>query len=185
MAKKKNNITNKKLLVLIGVIVFVFLVIIFLNQRQIFKYQIYQKAIPTIIPTDTPSPSVRGYHSRFLKIRFMAPTGFEISESWNSVTLKSNLGKINIVSSGTNDDTIEGVVFEIEHRGFLVTNKKRFKINGLDVISCNVKSLVSDNPESKGYYFYSAPGAVFSITTGTPELFGELDQIAQSFRYEP
>ena len=184
--KKRNNDRSKKLLILIGILVFIFLVIIFLKQGQV---NFFQKATPIIIPTAIPTPSVREYHSDFLKIRFMVPSDFEASESWTDVALKSSTGKIDIVSNGTNSDSVEGAFFEsLNYRGrdtLQVINKKRFKINGLDVISCNIKSLVNDEPEGKYYYFYSSPGTVFIITTSTPELFDELDQIAQSFHYEP
>ena len=183
MAKKKNKNANRNLLILIGVIVFTFLVIIFLNQKQT---NTYEKTIPIIFPTATPTPSITQYHSKFLKISFSVPSEFEISESSIDVTLKSNVGEITIVRSWTNNRTIEGAVFEISDRGTSqVTNKNKFKINDLDVISCDIKSLVNNDPDSKGYYFYTAPGTIFSISTNSPELFHDLDQIAQSFRYEP
>ena len=183
MAKKKNKNTNRNLLILIGVIVFIFLVIIFLNQKQT---NTYEKTSPIILPTATPTPSITQYHSKILKISLSAPSSFMISESDNYIAFKNIIGKISVSRQFTNNDTIEGVVFGISDRGTSqVTNKKKFKINGLDVISCDIKSLVNNDPDSKGYYFYPAPWTVFSISTDVPELFGDLDQIAQSFRYEP
>jgi hypothetical protein len=186
MAKKKNKNRNKKLLILIGVVVFILFFIVFLKQKQTFKYQIYQKAIPTIIPTATPSPSVREYHSKFLKIRFMVPSEFEISELDNDIALKSKIGEASIERIGTNNDSIEGYLFGLSDLNKLeITDKQKVKINGMDVIICKIKSNANDNPERRSYFFYPTLGTIFVISTRSQELFGELDQIAQSFRYEP
>jgi hypothetical protein len=184
MAKKKNKNRNKKfwILLVIGVILYIFFAIIFLYQKKVSTYQ--KITIPTLMPTS----SLAQYHSEFLKIRFSVSAGFYIRELHNDITIKNDVGEISILRNGTNDDSIEGYLFDISDRGrgrIQIINKQKTKINGLDVISCDIKSLVNNEPEGKYYYFYSAPGTVFIITTSTPELFGELDQIAQSFRYEP
>lgn len=185
MAKKKNKNADKnfRIVKLIGVAALFFIVIIILNQRPFTKFQ---NPNNTLMPSSSPPPTIKNFNSKFLKIFFSTPSGYDISENSNHISLNNNIGEIIISKRGTNNDTIEGAVFEISDRGTMqVANKQSMKINNIDVISCSIKSLVSDEPESKGYYFYPVPWTVFSITTNNSELFDDLDQIARSFRYEP
>lgn len=184
MAKKKNKSRSKNfwIVVLIGVIV-IFIAIIFWNQRQVNTFQKYTSIV---LPTLMPTSSLAQYYSEYLKIHFSVSAGFYIRELHNDITLKNDVGEILILRNGTNDDTIEGYLFDISDRAKIqIINKQKMKINGLDVISCITRSSVRDEPDSRDYYFYTSPGEVFVITTSSPELFGELDQIARSFRYEP
>lgn len=185
MAKKKNKNVDKNILIakLIGIAVLFLIVIVIFNQKPFTKFQSPNTAL---LPSSSPTSEIKKFNSKFLKIFFSAPSGYGISENGNHISINNNFGEIIISRRGTNSNTIEGAVFEISDRGTMqVTNKQKMKINNIDVISCNIKSLVSDEPESKGYYFYPVPWTVFSITTNDAELFDDLDQIARSFRYEP
>lgn len=142
--------------------------------------------IASTIPTAKPAPSITQYSSKFFKLSFSFPSSYTVSELDNDINLKNEVGEISIERIGTNNDTIEGYLFGIAELNKLqITDKQKIKINGMDVISCKIKSKVSDNPESRFYFFNPAPWRIYSISTNIPELFSDLDQIARSFRYEP
>lgn len=185
MAKKKNKKINKNIIIIIivGVIALILLVIFIQNQKL---SDIKQQITPTSILSTKPTPEIVNYKSDNLKISITAPSSYKINESYNDIILTNNIGKINVLRNSTNNDTIEGYLFEISDRGKIeIINKQKIKINGLESISCIIKHPISGSPDSRAYYFYPEPWTVFVISTNVPELFGDLDQIARSFRYEP
>ncbi len=133
------------------------------------------------------TPKIKTYHSNFLGITINIPPGYETEEQFGTISLKKGKeGKEVIVSRiGTNNDSLEGYLFDIADKNHLeIVNKENLIINGISGIKTTIKHPISKDPDTKIYYFYKDYSAYY-ISTNNSELYSDLDQIAQSFRYAP
>ncbi len=149
-----------------------------------------QTNVPVLSPDLTPTSSQpEMYHSRSLKITFMVPSGFQVKESvyGNGITIKNDIGSIEIGRGGTNSTTLDEAVNEAELRDPppIKFENKHVTINGLDSVVVYETDPVNPALNAKLYYFYPAKYFGYSISTSTPSLYPILDQVAQSFRYTP
>ena len=118
------------------------------------------------------------YESKNLKISMEVPPSSEIVENLGSLIIKSEGGKISIGQNGTNFNNLNDYI--VNSRNNLqsrLLNRKELIINGLEAVSGDI-----DN--EKLYLIYTDYN-VYHISTTSPELFGDLDEIAQSFKYTP
>ncbi len=144
-----------------------------------------QTNVPVLSPDLTPTSSQpETYHSDRLKVTFTVPSGFQVKELDNDITIKNNDSEINIDRNGTNERTLDAALLQIESRSTTSEklNKQHITINGLDSVV-----QYSTNPTliGKAYYFYPAQYNIYTISTTTPSLYPTLDQVAQSFHYTP
>lgn len=164
MNKKKQK--NKKILLILFI---VFMSVI----SSVFLIKVFYQPIKT-------------YHSDFLKTTINYPRDFELDEKFGLITLKNNANEaVTISRIGTNNDSIEGFLFDLSDRNKVqISSKKKLNINGYEFMSVVINHPLSKTPDTKVYYFYRE-NFVYSISTKYPELYDDLDFIAKSFRYEP
>lgn len=126
-----------------------------------------------------PSPAnLKTFESKTMKIKIEVPEEFNVEEKFASVKIKTSQGEISVDRNGTNfsnlNDYIKNSQNNLEVR---ITNRKELTINNLISISGML--------EKEEIYFIYINNFVYTLSTSSPDLYDDLDQIAQSFRYIP
>ncbi|OGK51997.1 hypothetical protein A2966_04310 [Candidatus Roizmanbacteria bacterium RIFCSPLOWO2_01_FULL_41_22] len=176
--------TNQKTKTKTVVIVSFFLLFLVLLLRLIFPkhtgdssvkvYPIGQEANAV-----TEEPGERQFNSRFLKLAFKIPQGYTVkTDDMSYVDLHKLDNQISVSRIATNFPSIDDHINDLSEKNhFTFMNKKNMFIGNL--------------PTRQGFigedktYFILANYWVYSFSTSSPELYGDLDQIARSFRYLP
>lgn len=154
--KNKNKLT---------IIVAVFLLALFVG----FVFKINNNSYTSLYDQTT-----REYTSTPLRINFIISSNFQISEGVNSLSIKNSLGEISITRQGTNYSSLNNYLQSLNLK---ITNVKTMQINGYSTLNGLI--------DSKYYYFIYINNWVYAMSTSSPKLYDDLDQIARSFRYTP
>lgn len=119
------------------------------------------------------------YHSDFLNISFAVPNNYLVKELHNFITVTNNDSEeIEISRIGTNSDSLEDYLYSIDQTSNKIyAGQEIFVINGFPVVRIGTND--------KRYYLFYKKNFVYSISTTAPDLYDELDQVAQSFKYIP
>ena len=168
----KAKIKNKN----IFIIIIIFVTILFLG--LVFKTSFNNSYV------NTPNQSVREYSSKFLKFKIFVPSDYKIEDKEISVTLIREKKEINIVRNGTNFSNLEDYLVNFDSkRNINISDENQLEIDGYSSVSRTV-SVQDENIIQKSYYIFVGK-AVYIISTSSPELYEDLDQIARSFKYTP
>lgn len=116
--------------------------------------------------------------SKDLKLSITLPKGFEAIEKLGSINISSPKGSILVTQNGTNFDNLNDYISNsrnnLQQR---MKNIQESSINSLDVVSAEI--------DGEKVYLIYANNRVYYLSTKDPSLFNVLDQIAQSFKYNP
>lgn len=168
----KKNIRLYYLLLLVLALVLILLVIINSNNAHYFN------------GVNNYSQSER-YISKFMHIEFIVPSGFSIEDKLIDISLKKNDEAINMSRIGTNFESPREHLKNLSIRNKLrIIEEKDLTINGMQAVRAIIKSPLSGSPDELSYFIYN-DYAIYSFSTSSPELYGDLDEIAKSFRYTP
>lgn len=116
--------------------------------------------------------------SSAMKFSAEIPNKFNIKERFGSVILTTDNGEILIGQNGTNFDNLKDFINNHPHNLALkLKNQQDLAVNGLEGMSGYID-------DTKNYFIY-ADYTVYFLSTSSEELYADLDQIAQSFRYTP
>lgn len=117
--------------------------------------------------------------SEVMKFSVDLPNEFSAVENLGRVTIKSDSQReIYINQVGTNFENVSAYLKDLQNKNnFTLMNEKIMKINNLEAISGN-------KGKEKIYFIYTSYD-IKTISTTSEELYDDLDQIAQSFRYTP
>lgn len=173
----KLDLLNHHILIILGIIalVFVFFTFFVMNQRSSTSFDYSQN--PDVI-TD-----YFLYTNEEMSFSVNIPNKFLITESFGLVTIKipESEESIFIDYSGTNYDTVDKYLTDLEERNNSnVISSKTLTINGSEVAERLVK--ISQN-ETHKIYIHVKNYEVITMSTSSPSLYSDLDQIAQSFKY--
>jgi len=164
---------------LITIIVFIFLfglVIYLLGNTN----KTYVPQTSTAINTR----DVKTYSSKSMKFSIDVPDRFHVSDAVDKLTLLDNNKEINIIRNGTDYENISDYIANFDARRNLIASEtKRTFIDGNEALSRLVE-FPEENSKQKSYYIY-VDNWVYILSTSSESLFPALDQIAQSFRYNP
>lgn len=117
------------------------------------------------------------YKSDFLNITFSVPEGFQAEENYTNIVLTSSEGSISINKTSTNFSTLNEYLVYIQ-------NMNNFTLDGVEELTIGEKLAISGMiGDEKITYIYPSRNVVYSVSTTSPDLYDELDQVAQSFRY--
>ena len=118
------------------------------------------------------------YKSKDLKFTLNVPSKFQIEERFTTVLLQYTDELIQITRSGTNDSTLDAHLDNLSKlNNFNFLTKEELTINNYSAVKGTI--------EGEVHYFIYVDNWVYSISTSSPSLFSTLDQIAQSFKYNP
>lgn len=167
--KKKNKSVNSNLLFLLSIV----LLVMGLCALLLFIKIKFENTQPN-------KNAAKGniMTSKNLNISITLPEGFEGIEKLGSINISSLKGSILITQNGTNFDNLNDYIANSQNNlQERIKNVKKSLINGLHVVSGYING-------EKVYLIY-ANNRVYFLSTHNASLFGDLDQIAQSFRYAP
>lgn len=179
--KKKRENWNSPLVVIVTALLFIIIVYLIIksNTRQNVYYQ-----SPSYVPTQATQERI--FRSKNLKFSIKVPNNFRIKASNTGVDLIVPEGWIEIVRNGTQFLSLSEYLDDFD-------NRRDIKIKTTENI--NIARYITTRREEerliggviknpKAYYIWM-DGIVYILSTTSSFLFGDLDQIAQSFRYTP
>lgn len=173
MSAKKHHHTFAVMLLLGVALLFVLI---------IFSY--YNPNSPLNTASNTSEQiTVRGdvYKSDFLNISLAIPQKFKIEENSTLIIARNNEGEIRISRRSTNYNNLNNYYESLmEKNNLSELSRETLKVSSLEAIKSEVSG---PGYSDKAYYFYPTKWTVYSISTTSPSLYDELDQVAQSFRY--
>src|SRR5436190_6221881 len=189
---KKKQIFHHYILLFIGLLFIAILIVVI--SKPIRRKVSSTSSVSTLqqsktLYTSYPTPVTRTYYSDFLKIEITYPAEFQVTERLGTVTLKKEQDKeeIRVSRNGTNNTSLEGYLAEVDYRNTFkdkIVDKQYVIINGIKVLKIISEYPTNSKLNHKGYYFY-IDHAIYFISTSSPSLYNDLDQIAQSIRYNP
>lgn len=167
--KKKNG--KKNLFILIGVIIVGLFLLLQVQVRKSSNLEDYN------------SKKVEAsFTSRLLKFKVNYYKEFEVVEKYNDVIFLRDEGKIDVSVVGTNFDNLDDYIEDLEIKNnFSLSNKDEKKMTNGHVSG----EIVVKNGNSEYVHFIYPEGSwsVYILSTTSPELYDDLDQIAESFEY--
>jgi hypothetical protein len=111
-----------------------------------------------------------------LDISLIVPTKFSSEERFGTLTLSSSEGQISVSHNATNyDDLMSHLTSPLNK---IINKLDRFEESPIR----NYQAIKGFLGNKNTYYIY-AGSAVYFLSTSSPELYDELDAIAQSFQY--
>ena len=111
-----------------------------------------------------------------LDISLIVPNNFSSEERFGTLTLSSSEGEISVSHNATNyDDLMSHLTSPLNN---IINKLDRFEESPIR----NYQAIKGFMGNKKTYYIY-AGSAVYFLSTTSPELYDELDAIAQSFQY--
>ena len=145
---------------------------------------IFQAKSSTTTPIPSPQSETMSneYRSQFLKFSFLVPSGFDVSETGNTIVLTTiNNQTIQITRLFGYSNSVEEYIDDVSEKNNLKQSIERVDGNSFYV----VKTLTPiKGVDSNISYIKNIDTDTFiSISTSSPELYDELDQIAASFEY--
>ena len=129
------------------------------------------------------SSQTRTFQSKNLQFSILIPKTAEIKEGQTYVDIKIDQMLVDVTRNGTNFSSLEEYTKDFDAKNSVDINKMEPSIiNGYNVIS---RQETANNTKHKIYYIFTTDGWVYTLSTSSESLYDDLDQIAQSFRYNP
>ena len=128
------------------------------------------------------------YRQSFMKIAFVVRPEWEVSSANILVTMRNGDESMSISRSATNSDNIVdhfAILDEAAVQNNFINNLKDrefLNLGDYDAYLLFKNNIESSSPERKIYFIY-ADHYIFQISTDSPDLYDDLDQVAMSFRY--
>ncbi|MBI3485412.1 hypothetical protein HY025_00545 [Candidatus Daviesbacteria bacterium] len=168
-----------KVLLLSGVIIISLVYILTQFQKLQIPAQVNNPPISTVQPIST----IKTYSSKTLRLTIQVPSSYTLDEKFTTITLTSSRGKILVDRNGTNFSNVQSYLTDLSQKNhFILLNESTLTINNQSAISGLINHL--DGTKEKIYFIYS-DYAIYNFSTSSPDLYSDLDQIAQSFKYTP
>lgn len=174
MAKKKTSfLKNQPILLIVAGIIALTAAFFFWN-RQNLTPQLTQTPASPDDTTTYQSSDVLGFEIE-------VPITYTIRDRGFDVTLSKDGDEINIHRSGTDFDNLDDYLSNLDsYKKNKPKSENKVEIDGLNSARRMIE--IQDSSDLLSYKIY-INGLVYDISTTSPNLYSDLDQIAQSFRY--
>ena len=174
--KKSNKLKEKKLIIAAIIIVIALIGVI-----------VYKSGLMTanLAVNESLSNQTKTFQSSdVMDFSITVPNNYEIKENFGSIIIDAReMGKIQIGRSGTNFVDLSQYLSDLhlKNNSQVVSSEKEI-INSYQTYK---QSLVNEDltENNRIAYFIYVNGFVYSLSTSSESLFGDLDQIARSFQY--
>lgn len=174
MAAKRKKKINRTLTVTLIILLVVFSVLFYKNVLNNESSKLLNQSQQNQKTT---------YSSPSLKLKINIPTRYQVAEAFNRITLSNASGRIIIDSTGTNFKTIDEYLEDLTQKNNLnISSKQKLVIDGKEAIEIVAKGR---EQTEKDIMIYATEWTVYTFSTTSEELYPDLDQIAQSFKYTP
>ena len=166
---------------------FILFLLVIVGALNLYQYDgthddVYSE--PVIIEKPV-SEENENYSSKNLKFMIRVPEGMSVDEKFTNVLLTSSLGEISISRIGTNFESIDSYIKNLEIKNKIVYEDKEFgEIGGYDGVYV---TLTDPNEKSRQFYeiVIFVDGWIYKFSTTNDPLRPIVKDIAQSFEYEP
>lgn len=106
-----------------------------------------------------------------------------VEETYNFTSIVADEGQIHITINGTNFDNIQDYLSDLSQKNsFSLENSENIDIGNSPAIKGKIMPMFSSKSQM-AYFIYPDKWIVYTLSTDSPELYDELDQIAESFKY--
>lgn len=125
------------------------------------------------------------YKSIGMKITVNYPKKFQLDDQSVQLILSDNGKHIIISREGTQFTSLNDYLNNVEEKNNVTSiSREELKIDNYIAIKRFSKIDTNDNNSTKSYHVL-IESRIYSLSTISPELYSDLDQIAQSFKYTP
>lgn len=158
------------------------LLLVFIIGFISFSYFRNYRSQPTPAPSLT--PQTKTFHSDVMDFTIEVPDKYQVNDLNLAVDLISTNGQISVVRNGTNFTNLDDYISDFDSkRNIKSKNFNKSSFGGYEVLSRIIT--LSDNDITQKSYYIRVNSMVYIFSTNSVELFSDLDQIAQSFKYTP
>lgn len=172
MKKQPKNKNNLAILITVIVLVVAFVTVNKQNQSS------------TPPQTQVETNQIKTVYSKSLKFSIDVLSSSSITDAQTYLNITTNGKTIDIVRNGTNFSSLQTYLEDFDKKKIIIiTNNESSIINNYQTVS-RIETNPNNELVQKVYYIY-VDNWVYSLSTSSEVLFGDLDQIAQSFRYTP
>lgn len=173
MIKAKNN---KTIIYLILVAIVIFTIVL---AFKLSAPQIENNTLNTFRATQN-----KTYASKLLKFSIDYPSNCALEEADTDINLNCNSGSIRISRYGTNFSNPSDFFRDLSIKNrFTIIESKSTELNTMPAIEAKIT--YPGGPAIEKIYYIYINYAIYSISSSSPELYSDLDQIAKSFKYTP
>lgn len=117
-----------------------------------------------------------------MKLTISYPSHYQAKERFNRLTFEDNQDRINININGTNFDSLQGFLNDLDEKNKV--SIKSYSNLTIDDYRAIARQEIIGKSIPKIYYIY-VDYSVYTLSTSSPALYDDLDQIAKSFKYAP
>ena len=170
---KHTKIKTNHGLTIIIVFIFLFGIVIYLVRNTNKTY-----APETNYIVNTEEKTKIFHSSSVMRFSIALPATYRVEEKFAKVTISTSTGEIYINQIGTNHDNLEDFLEQVkEENKISLIEERRLIIN-------NLPAILWGKTDERLYILYHE-NTVYTISTKFKSLYTDLDQIAQSFKYNP
>jgi len=178
--RTNKNIKTKHGLIILTIFILIFGIIIYLVTNTNKGYAPETNTIINI------KEGIKNFKSKTLRFNIAIPNRYTVTEGQTYVDLLLNgVAAFNIVRNGTNFESLSAYLKDSDDKKkvVMVTEEKTSTINEYESVS-RIETNTGSGLKQKLYYIY-ADNWAYILSTSSEDLFDDLDQIAQSFKYTP
>ena len=138
---------------------------------------------PSIIPTQTFKTFKS---SNVMDFTVQIPNYYQAMEKLTYVDFSKDNLRINVSKNNSNYSNLVDYLkwFDGTRKGLQVNNEKNIEIGGYEGI-LRIENFSLGLVNQQKIYYLLVNGVIYTLSTSSPLLYPDLDQIAQSFRYTP
>lgn len=174
--KKHKYHYNTMVVVLLGVALFFFLLAI---SPSILSMRVNETNKVSYVKNNQ---EVSSFQSNLHNFKVVYPSSLEVVDKGMNVKFINREGVIAVAVNGTNYNSLRDYLAEFDSRREIEILTSNAKTIGNKQAFERKEFFPNLNSEEKSYYIYS-DYSVYIFSTTSPELYDELDQIAESFEY--
>ncbi len=170
-------IQKNQLILLICILLIVPLITVFVGLTKI------SKKISTLTQNQKVNRRER-YQSKILQFSVEIPNYFHVQDESLTINFISSKGTITIIRNGTNFNTLYDYIKEFDSRRRIkIVSTEKKSINGYESIFRTIEFPAGKSTQRSDYIYIN--NWVYILSTSSKNLYSDLDQIAQSFKYSP
>jgi hypothetical protein len=144
--------------------------------KQTTRHTEMKLSLPLIEQSNT-------HTSDTLDISFVLPENYTITESGNFITLILDHDVINIDRIGTNYSDVTNHINALEKKNNLNIINRKIIAGKYDIIRTNIINPNNREDDELVYFIYPDQWTIYTLSTTSPELYDDLEEIVQSFEY--
>lgn len=179
-------LTHKRNIPIIAILLTLIAVILFFQTlRSYSSHKVKSQPLDKYEKYEHPIWGDQIYTSNFLHFSVYIPKDFIAEENYNTISLKKGEELITIDRIASMFDNLDEHISNYDsRRELIIKNQNNIRMSSYPAI-VREQSFGTDNIKDHKIIFTYINGWVYTLSTSSPDLYDELNQIAQSFQYLP